>query len=286
MFEENYKDLENAGFNMILKFVDMLDQNIQNREMPTLDIITCINSYFSLFILYETFLAPYIDNANDEDFITYARQLQIFFLFGFSIYQSIISLIILRFSNQVDSTCLILRSIVEKIGLFQHLIVNSSDFESWKEGKKRIIMSGKNGVLIKMFNKEYIESKMQRKINLNIDPKYADTLEILYTTFSQIVHSRASELSTFMRIWKEKSNYSDSVPLMDEFYTNTAHSFSKEFLVVTDILALTLTYNAYIMTKGRLFEKNTHINKISELLNTFPETKRIFRKALGESYSQ
>jgi len=278
MFKDmDYSDLEEAGFNTINEYVYALKGNIQNREPPTLDIIMSINNYFALFILYNDIIVKIIKNIKKERIYDFSKRYHVFFYFGYSLYLSLISIIILRFSNQIDSCYIILRSAIERCVLSQHFLINIDEYQHWKKGKQ-IKMSGKNGAIYKLFNQKNIEKNMEFLPDIHVDKKYCKQINSMYKTFSEVVHNIYSEMDLYISIWKESTDYSETINKINSYYTESALKFSVLLPLIIDLFMLIITYNAYILTNGQLFKMNLHTSKISELLNAFPNTKITFKK--------
>lgn len=114
MFKDiDYENLVEAGFSMVPQFVETLNHNLYTEQASLLDVQDAVNHYFALFILYHASLSHFFSQKSEANFPEKFRMM-IFFQFYFSIYQSVMSYVILRLANQIDGGFLVLRSIIEK----------------------------------------------------------------------------------------------------------------------------------------------------------------------------
>ena len=274
----DYDDLEEAGWKMIDKFVYALNHNLEIDQPVLLDIKDVVNHYFALFIIYHESLDNYFKENTEAEFLEVFTTL-IFFTFHFSIYLSLISLIILRFSNQIDASLLVIRSMIEKCALAQHLILNPQEYPEWKKGK-HVRFTGKNGVISQLLNQAYVESNSKFIHDITLDEKTPDTLLSIYKDFLNVAHNRISELGDFQKIWRNLNSRDDMWSELDDYYYKSAGQFFRMFPIIMDLFTMSLTYNAYLITRGSLFTYSSHKKKINELLNSFPKTKMIFKEKI------
>jgi len=274
----DYENLVKAGFTMVPQFVETLNHNLHTEQAFLLDVQDAVNHYFALFILYHASLSQLFSQKPEAKFPEKFRMM-IFFQFSFSIYQSVMSYVILRLANQIDSGFLVLRTIIEKCGLAQHFILHPLDYPKWKQGD-HIAFTGKKGVVTRLLNQKYVKKITQTDQDISIDEKISQELLSLYKECSEVVHNRITELDGFQKIWAQYGSREAAFSEMDQYYIYHGDNFFQTFPPIMDMVTLSLTYNAYLITEGKLFELSKHRDKIDELLDAFPNTKLVFMKKL------
>lgn len=94
------------------------------------------------------------------------------------------------------------------------------------------------------------------------------------------MHNRITELDGYQKIWAQYGSREAAFSEMNQYYIYHGDNFFQTFPPIMDMITMSLTYNAYLITEGKLFELSPHRNKISELLDAFPNTKLVFKDKL------
>ena len=186
--------------------IDTLYENFYAIDDKLRSILDCYNKFWDIIFLYNQYIQRYIENLSDEvkrNVPKYYQNIEekkiINQIMVYDIYSLLKSFLILTLSNNLTSSIIILRNIIERCVISHYFVV---DFDFWKkymEGEY-ISITGRDGIFDRLSNDQFVKGKLGVKLPSILGEKFGVFLKQKYRDFSQFVHSKASEIIDIWRI--------------------------------------------------------------------------------------
>jgi len=265
----------------LLTDIKKMRKNFNNKAKAVKIVKESFNDFFYILSKYKVRLEniyPNIDEdtklKNRKIYEDWNDKFEVFWIFNFNLYLSIKAILIMIFSNMINAYGVLIRSTIESIVLSHWFIININELDKWAD-KTSYPITGKNGVIAKISDKELIQKFIGDKLTIQIDKKYYDDLVEHYRDYSGFTHGKISIFMDMLEIFRDKTK-KQAEKEVNNLFKQVTPTILMAMPAFFDIYLILITYNAYILSMSTLFNKKDFREDIKIKFKYFPRTTKVF----------
>jgi len=173
------------------------------------------------------------------------------------------------------SAFILLRIAIERMLNALYFTIDPSSLDDWSSGKLKLSITGKNGIISRLNNEEFLRKKTGlRSIDREaiLGDKLSRFLKAIYRTYSKAVHGVVLESSDFLKPYiSSKGDPKQFAKLLGKIEEEYIELFGETVDGVLDILGLIYLISAAFISKGKILEEEYCNKTLQKVLSVFPE---------------
>jgi len=180
-----------------------------------------------------------------------------------------------------ESSFILLRSAIEKMVNALYFTIDPQALDGWLSGKRRISVTGKNGMINRLCSENFILEKTGLPLPSLLD-EFSEYLKSAYNRYSKVVHGVVMGATSLLEPYiASKGEPEKFVKLITEVEKDYINNFKEIIRGTLDLLGSIYIMSLVISTKGAILKENYGNEVLQGILPHFFRTDDFVKKLYG-----